>query len=74
MIANSVRNLIEKGAFGILSSLGARIGISSSRIRLYFIYTSCLTLGSPVLLYLIAIFWMNIKTYQWEKRRSLWDI
>lgn len=65
---------IEKSAFGVCSYLGEKIGISTSRIRMYFIYTSCLTFGSPVLFYLIAAFWLNIKKYMLEKRTSVWDL
>ncbi len=65
---------IEKSAFGVCTFLGDKMGISTRRIRLYFIYTSCLTLGSPVLFYLIAAFWLNLKRYTEEKRTSVWDL
>ena len=54
--------------------MGEKLGISTGRIRLYFIYTSCLTLGSPVIFYLIAAFWLNIKKYQQESRTRVWDL
>ncbi|MCC7297422.1 MAG: PspC family transcriptional regulator [Bacteroidia bacterium] len=63
---------IEKSAFGVCSYLGEKMGISTGRIRMYFIYTSCLTLGSPVLFYLIAAFWLNVKRYMVEKKTSVW--
>lgn len=65
---------IEKSAFGVCSYLGDKMGISTRRIRLYFIYTSCLTLGSPVLFYLIGAFWLNIKRYSVERRSRVWDL
>jgi phage shock protein C len=65
---------IEKSAFGVCSFLGEKMGISTYRIRMYFIYTSCLTLGSPVLFYLIVAFWLNMKRYIFEKRNSVWDL
>ena len=55
--------LIEKYSFGVCSYIGEKIGLRSSRIRLYFIYTSFLTFGSPVIIYLVAAFWLNIKSY-----------
>jgi phage shock protein PspC (stress-responsive transcriptional regulator) len=69
-----IKYAIEKSAFGVCSYLGDKIGISAGRIRLYFIYTSCLTLGSPIVFYLFAAFWLNIKKYIFEKRTSVWDL
>lgn len=69
-----VKYAIEKSAFGVCSYIGEKMGISTARIRMYFIYTSCLTLGSPVLFYLIAAFWINMKQYMVEKRTSVWDL
>lgn len=56
-----LRQLLERSAFGVCTYIGERIGIASSRVRLYFIYFSFLTMGSPIIFYLIAAFWLNIK-------------
>lgn len=65
---------MEKRLYGVCSYIGSKFGISSERIRLYFIYTSCLTLGSPFLFYLVVAFWMNVRSYMREKRSSVWDL
>lgn len=65
---------VEKHAFGVCSYLGDRLGISSGNIRLYFIYTSFITMGSPVIIYLIMAFWLNIKKYMRPNRNTLWEI
>ncbi|MFN5250870.1 MAG: PspC family transcriptional regulator [Bacteroidia bacterium] len=65
---------IEKSAFGVCAYLGDKMGISTARIRMFFIYASCLTLGSPVIFYLVVAFWLNIKRYTVEKRTSVWDL
>jgi phage shock protein PspC (stress-responsive transcriptional regulator) len=70
-----IKYFFEKHAFGVCSYLGERFGISSGRIRLYFIYTSFITMGSPVILYLIMAFWLNLKKYIAKgKRNTVWDL
>ncbi len=60
---DEIRNTLEKSAFGVCSYLGDKFGIATSKIRLYFIYVSLLTLGSPIIIYLFMAFWLNIKRY-----------
>jgi len=68
-----IKYFVEKYAFGVCSDLGERFGIASSRIRLYFIYTSFITMGSPIIIYLIFAFWLNVKKYV-RQRLTLWDL
>lgn len=63
MFFNVLKDLVERSAFGVCSYLGDFFGIQSSKIRLYFIYTSFVAMGSPVLIYLVLAFWINIKKY-----------
>ena len=58
-----LKYFVEKYAFGVCSYLGDRLGIATSRIRLYFIYTSFITMGSPIIIYLVIAFWLNLKKY-----------
>jgi phage shock protein C len=69
-----IKYYVEKNVFGVCSYLGERLGISSNVIRMYFIYTSFITAASPVLLYLILAFWLNIKKYINPKRKSTWEL
>ncbi|MFY7732466.1 MAG: PspC domain-containing protein [Bacteroidia bacterium] len=69
-----IKYYVEKNVFGVCSYLGERFGISSNIIRMYFIYTSFITAASPVLLYLILAFWLNIKKYINPKRKSTWEL
>ena len=48
-----LKNFIEWNAFGVCTAIGDRLGIATSKIRQYFIYTSILTMGSPVIIYLV---------------------
>jgi phage shock protein PspC (stress-responsive transcriptional regulator) len=58
-----IREIIELNAFGVCSSIGEKLGIASSKIRMWFIYISFLTMGSPIVIYMIMAFWMNMKRY-----------
>lgn len=58
-----LKYFVEQQVFGVCSYLGERWGIASSRIRLYFIYISFITMASPVIVYLVIAFWINLKKY-----------
>ncbi len=57
------RNIIERSVFGVCSTIGEKIGVRTSRVRLYFIYLSFVAMGSPIIIYLVMAFWINLKSY-----------
>lgn len=65
-----LKNFIEWKAFGVCTAIGEKMGIATSRIRLWFIYISFLTLGSPIVVYMVLAFWINLKRYIWMSRRN----
>jgi phage shock protein PspC (stress-responsive transcriptional regulator) len=67
---NRFKDFIEWQAFGVLTSIGDKIGIATSRIRTWFIYISLLTMGSPIIIYMVLAFLMNIKRYIMARRRN----
>jgi phage shock protein PspC (stress-responsive transcriptional regulator) len=67
---NRFKDFIEWQAFGVLSAIGERMGIATSRIRMWFMYISLLTLGSPIVVYMVLAFWMNMKRYIFAARRN----
>jgi len=69
----TIKDLLEKSAFGVCNYLGEMLGIASARVRVYFIYLSFVTFGSPVILYLFLAFWLNIKRYIKQKRNVIWE-
>ncbi|HNR48673.1 MAG TPA: PspC domain-containing protein [Bacteroidia bacterium] len=73
-IIESVKNFFERQAFGICEFWGEKFGIKSSQIRLFFIYASFLTIGSPVILYMILGFWMKMKKIVHRQRGGVWDM
>ena len=69
---SSFKNFIEWNAFGVCTAIGDRLGISTSKIRQFFIYTSILTMGSPVIIYMVLAFWRNMRKYIWAAKRNPW--
>ncbi|GAA4463778.1 hypothetical protein GCM10023093_12970 [Nemorincola caseinilytica] len=65
-----IKDVIEWRAFGVCNAIGDRIGVATSRIRLWFIYISFLTMGSPIIVYMVLAFWMNMKHYILQSRRN----
>lgn len=65
-----LKHFIEWQAFGVCSAVGDKLGIATSRIRLWFVYISFLTMGSPVIIYMVMAFWLNIKNYMLSARRN----
>ena len=60
---DSNRHFLEKSAFGVCQHIGEWMRISPATIRMYFIYLSFITFGSPLVIYLFMAFWLNIKKY-----------
>jgi phage shock protein PspC (stress-responsive transcriptional regulator) len=66
----SVREIIEVNAFGVCSAIGEKMGIASTKIRMWFIYISFMTFGSPLIIYMVLAFWINIKNYIYSAKRN----
>ena len=75
---NRFVSLFEFQLFGVCSWLGEKIGIKATSIRMYFIYLSFFTFGSPIIVYLISSFILEHKHYFkptiQPKRKSVWDL
>ncbi|MBK7762844.1 MAG: PspC domain-containing protein [Bacteroidetes bacterium] len=59
----NLRYFVEWQLFGVCTALGERFRISITSIRLWFIYISFLTFGSPMIVYFILAFWINIRKH-----------
>lgn len=71
------RNILEFQLFGVCTKMGEKLGIKTTTIRMYFIYLSFLTFGSPVIVYIILAFINEHKNYFKIKRHSrpsIWDL
>jgi phage shock protein PspC (stress-responsive transcriptional regulator) len=72
MSVKDLKNYIEWQAFGVCTAIGTKLGVATTRIRMWFIYVSFLTIGSPVVIYMILAFWLNMKKYiLWARRNPL---
>lgn len=67
---NRLKAIVEWNAFGVCAAVGEKLGIATSRIRIFFIYATFLAMGSPLIVYMILAFWMNIKHYIMSARRN----
>jgi phage shock protein C len=70
-----IRNHFEKQSFGVCAWWGQKLGINTGDIRLFFIYISFMTLGSPLLFYMIMAFILEHKEYfKFKRRFSVWEL
>jgi phage shock protein PspC (stress-responsive transcriptional regulator) len=70
---DSLKFLVESQVFGVCERIGERLKMPVKDIRLFFIYASCLTVGSPFIIYMILAFWIKMKDYIKGKRNPVWD-
>lgn len=73
---SKIQLFFERQAYGVCEWWGKKLGISTRKIRLSFIYLSFISVGSYLLLYLIMAFILENKHYfkLGSKRRSIWDL
>jgi phage shock protein C len=66
----------EHRAFGVCNWWGKKLGIRATRIRMYFIYLSFFTVGSPVIIYFIMAFILEHKNYFKPRKvkERIWDL
>lgn len=69
-----IRNKIDKQAFGVCSYLAELLCMKASSVRFFFIYSSFLTLGSPLFVYLLIAFVLRLKDLVNSKKSSVFDL
>jgi len=69
---NNFKDFVEWNAFGVCTAIGNRLGIATSKIRQYFMYASVLTMGSPIILYMVLAFFRNVRKYVMAAKRNPW--
>ena len=73
-LVQAIKDYFEQQAFGVCTWLGEKMKMKSSVIRLSFIYVSFLTVGSPLIIYMVLAFWLKLKGYVGSRRTSVWDL
>lgn len=73
---NRITDFFEKQAFGVCAWWGDKLGIKAQKVRLSFIYLSFITLGSPLIIYLVMAFVLENKHYfkLKKKRSTIWEL
>ncbi|MFN8298686.1 MAG: PspC family transcriptional regulator [Chitinophagales bacterium] len=69
----TIKYLVEQNLFGVCERIGERLKMPAKDIRLFFIYASCMTIGSPFIVYMVLAFWMKMKDYVRGRRTPVWD-
>jgi len=59
----NMKLFFQERAFGVCSKLGEKLHFPIDSIRLFFIYSSFITLGSPIIIYVSLGMLMKIRTY-----------
>ena len=75
-LINNITLWFEQKAYGVCSWWGKKLGIKSNTIRMYFIYLSFFTAGSPIIIYFIMAFVLEHKNYfkpLKKKKKTIWD-
>lgn len=64
----------EKQSFGVCTYLAERLNMSISKIRLFFIYSSFLAVGFPIIFYILAALVLDVRHYVKKVRLRIWDV
>ncbi|MES2266593.1 MAG: PspC domain-containing protein [Bacteroidota bacterium] len=69
-----VITFFERYSFGVCTYLGERFNISIAKIRLFFIYSSFLAVGFPLIFYFFAGIVLDIRNFVKRKRSRALDM
>jgi phage shock protein PspC (stress-responsive transcriptional regulator) len=73
-LIEQIRFATERHGFEVCSRLADRMGIPAYRVRLFFVYSTFITLFSPLILYMALAFILKLKDYIYERKTSVWDL
>jgi len=64
----------ERYSFGVCTYLGEKFNISIAKIRLFFIYSSLLAVGFPLIFYVCAGIVLDIRNYVKRGHKRVTDL
>ncbi|WP_339606077.1 PspC domain-containing protein [uncultured Roseivirga sp.] len=67
-----IQRFFESQAYGVCTKLGEKLNLSASSIRLFFIYASFITFGSPLLVYLGLAYIINFRKHLRRRQNPVW--
>ncbi|EDM38518.1 hypothetical protein PBAL39_20635 [Pedobacter sp. BAL39] len=73
-MSQRIITFFEKRSFGVCTYLAERLDISISKIRLFFIYSSFLAVGFPIIFYMLAGLVLDVRHYVKKIRLRIWDV
>ncbi|MET4082057.1 phage shock protein C [Pedobacter sp. UYP30] len=63
----------EKQSFGVSTYLANKFDMSTAKVRLFFIYSSFLAVGFPILFYFLAAVVLDIRHYMRRMRLRVFE-
>ncbi len=63
----------EKQSFGVSTYLANKLDMSTAKVRLFFIYSSFLAVGFPILFYFLAAIVLDIRQYMRRMRLRIFE-
>lgn len=71
---SNIRHKAEREWFGVLTRMGAKLGIPVSKLRVFFIYSTFATVGFFFLIYLALAFSLWVKDIFITRRPNVFDL
>lgn len=67
-------SFFERQSFGVSAYLAERFNFSTSKVRLFFIYSSFLAVGFPIIVYFLAAIVLDIRRYFKQRKSDIWEM
>ena len=75
-LIQKVALFFELRSFGVSTWLARKTKVEVAKVRLFFIYSSFIALGSPIIIYMVMAFILEHKhIFKLQRRRkSIWEL